>query len=251
MDELGQEPATRENYAIGYEEGVRQLILAALGENPDIKGIASNGSLIVNMIFSYPFIQSMLVELQQEDYDGFANDFEMLLYQLFDVNGDSVAPVRAIYDRIYWLVVLLAVNVTARADLTLQLFSRDNILNLFTPHNADMNYSFLRSCDSRLYGGEAVSLNDGTYRVLHVKDPSYVRLYEETLGRDVFTYRDGTMGSDVLCCEKLADGSLNVFLPNNGAFRYVIHAGSSSLGKIDEYGLETPWVESLGSEGRL
>ena len=251
MDQLATIPITREFFAQGYQEGVRELILAAMGANPEIKGLSINGGMFVNMIFSYPFIQSMFIELQQEDYDGFANDFELLLFELFDVDGDSVSPVRAVYDKVYWFLLLLCTGITSRADLMLQFFSRDNLLNLFSTHDSGMNYSFLRSCDARLYGKNALQLNDGTYRVLHIDEPTSVALFEENLGKAAFSYKDGVMGSGMLCCEKLNDGSLNVFLPNNGAFRYVIHAASSSLGKVDEYGQETPLPDALGTQGRI
>ena len=65
----------------------------------------------------------------------------------------------------------------------------------------------------------------------------------------MFTYADGVMSSDGLSAEKMADGSIDIYMPKNGQYTYKIESESISLGNIDEFGDETPINESMPKEG--
>ena len=162
------------------------------------------------------------------------------------LNGyHNIDEIKSLYEGIYYFLTFLGPSIVARNDLMLQFFSRDNLINIIAPHYFEFNYSFLKSCDSRLYGSNACKFNDGTYQILHVKNPTSVKIYETHLKKRVFTFTNGTMSSDTLAAEKLADGSLNIFLPNNGEYKYNIEASEITLSKVNEYGEETIFSDAL------
>ena len=236
----GAVSVSREFYVqSGSEEGIRNIFATIYGYNPKIKEIEMSGSLLLDFIFSYSFIQSMVTELQQENYDGFANDVEFLLYELFGANEENIDAIKELYEGIYYLLLFAFQSIVERTDVMLQLLSRDNLLTSFSCHATELNYSFLESCDQRLYGNDACHLNDGTYQVLHIDTPTKVSIYEKNLKKTIFSYANGKMSSDTLSAEKLADGSLDIYLPNNGEYDCKTDSEFLTLGKIDEHGIET------------
>lgn len=242
---------TRDVYAIKCEQGIREVIGAAMGFNPAIPAVALNGDLIVNLIFSYSYIQALFNEIQEDDSYGFARDLELLFYQIFEADDSNASVIKAMYDELFQFIYLIGKYIADRADILLQFFSRDNILMLVSPHYCELNYSFLMSCDTRFYGDEACKMNDGTYQILHVKTPNKVTIYENHFKEDIFVYQDGKMSSDTLSAEKLADGSLNIYLPKNGSYRYSTDSSSVTVGRVDSYGREHLANQLLGQEGEF
>ena len=238
---------TREAYT-AFEEAIRNLFATVYGYNPDIKELSLRGTLLLDAILSYPLIQTMVSELRDKDYGGFAYDVEYLFYMIFDGKTDAI---KALYNDLWYFLLFLGPSLVSREDLLLQLLSRDNLINLVLPHYTDLNYSFLLSCDSRLYGKAACKMNDGTYRVLEIKTPDSVTIYESHLKKNVFTYSNGKMASDTLSAEKLSDGSIRVYLPKNGSYQYTISAPSATLYNVNEYGEETVIDNTLVAQGSI
>ena len=248
IQELADYTLTRAWYT-QFEEGIRNVFGTIYGYNPDIEGIDISKQLFVDILFSYSFVQTMFIELQQQDIGGFASDVEYLFYMIFNANPDNIAAIRKLYDDIYFLILFLAPGLVTRADLMHQFFSRDNLMILGSTHATELNYSFLRSADERLNGKDACKLNDGSYYILHIKTPSSVSIYESTLNKNVFSYKGESMSSDTLSAEKLADGSIDIYLPKNGCYEYHIESSSISLTNVDEYGGKTPVHDSLPKTG--
>lgn len=239
---------TREMFS-GYENGVRNIVAAVNGYNPDIEGIEISKSVFMDILFSYSLIQTLFSELQEKDYGGFANDVEYVFYAMFNVNKENIDAIQQLYNDVYYLILFTVPAFDKRADLMHQLFSRDNLLILTSTHYPELNYSFLSSADTRLYGNDAVHLNDGTYQILHIKTPSYINIYERTLNKTVFSYSNGQMVSDTLSAEKLADGSIDIYMPKNGQYAYHIESDDISLINVDEYNNETLLQENMPKRG--
>lgn len=233
------------------EQGVRDLIGTIYGYNPDVEGIEISDQVFIDILFSYSFIQTMFLELQEGDSGGFTSDIEYLFYVLFNANENNVKAIQKLYDDLYYLLLFVCPSLALRADLLSQLFSRDNLLILTSAHAAELNYSFLRSSDPRLYGEQACRLNDGSYLTLHIKTPLSVIINEKTLNKNVLSFVNGQLSSDTLSAEKMADGSIDVYLPKNGQYEYRIASSSISLSNVDEYGTETILKEALPIAGAI
>ena len=238
---------TREFYT-GFEPAIRNLFATVFGLNKDIKEISISGTLLLDAILSYPLVQTVISELRNSDYGGFATDIEYIFFMIFD--GD-IEAVKALYDDLFYFLLFIAPSFTSRKDILLQFLSRDNLLNLVAPHYTDLNYSFLLSCDTRLYGNKACKLNDGTYRVLEIQTPDTVSIYESHLKKNIFTYKNGKMSSDTVSAEKLSDGSIRVYLPKNGSYQYTVTSSLIKLYNVNEYGEETLIHGSLDNHGTI
>ena len=115
----------------------------------------------------------------------------------------------------------------------------------------EVSYSFLSATDSRFLGNDKCKFNDGCYKVIHVVDPTFLEIHEKNLGKKIFSYKDGVMESEHLCAEKLADGTLDIFLPNNGSYQYVGEFDSIRLGHVDPLLGETLLLSSMPNEGKI
>lgn len=241
----------RDVYGISLQEGMRNLIAALYGYHPNIGEVNLTASLFVDVFFSYSFARNIIAELQSGDAGGAALDFEFFFYLLFNANEKNMEDVKALFDPVFYLLFFTLAPVATRPDLLLQLFSRDNLLQLISPHYTDLNYYFLRSCDTRLYGEDACHLNDGTYQVLHIQTPSSVSIYENGLKQTIFTYDGTKMDSPCLSAEKLSDGSIDIFLPKNGDYTYEIESNSIRLGHMDRFHQEAIVKENMEKKGRF
>lgn len=251
VHELTTNYMTRDFYS-NFESAIGDIFAAVYGWNENIDELSITGQLLINMILSYPLVQTLFMELQQDDQYGFATDIEFIFYEVFNPKGEAqVQAVRELYDNIWLFVLFMCPGIVSRSDIMLQFFSRDNLLHVADTHFCELNYSFLMSCDERLYGSSACKLNDGTYQVLHVKTPSSITIFENNLRKTVFTYSNGRMSSDCISAEKLADGSIEIYLPNNGSYQYKVDSTSISLGKVDNCGVETTMQESMAKEGHF
>ena len=234
-----------------FQDGIRNIFATIFGYNPDVEGIEISDSFFFDLLFSYSVIQNLFIALQEGDSMGFAGDIESLFYLLFNANADNIEAIRKLYEDLFMFFVMLGPAISARPDIMHQLFSRDNMLILTSTHALELNYSFLRSHDTRLHGKRACKLNDGSYYILRIKTPRNVSIYEKTLKKIVFTYSGSSMNSNTLAAEKMYDGSINIYMPKNGQYQYVIDSDDIKLINVDEYNNETVIKDSMSKTGQF
>ena len=231
------------------EESLRNIVAAIYGYNEEIEGIEVSDSLFFDILFSYSFLQNFFAKVLEGDYLGFAGDIESFFYILFKSNKDNVDAIKSLYENILYLIIMSFPALSYRPDISHQLFSRDNILMLSSTHTAELNYSFLRSSDTRIKGNDACKLNDGSYYILHIENPTSISIFEKTLNKKVFTYENEKMSSDILSAEKFNNGNINIYMPKNGQYEYVIEADLISLIDVNEYNMETEINGSMPKSG--
>ena len=56
---------------------------------------------------------------------------------------------------------------------------------------------------------------------------------EKNLDKEIFSFKDDVMTSDCLSAERMADGRIDVYIPNNGSYEYSGDCSSVSIGQID------------------
>lgn len=240
---------TREIYAKYVQQGIRDLMATIFGLNPDIDKL--NLKNLVSIIFEYDFVRTLIMELQEDQSTQFAMDVELLFLQIFGANEKNFDKIEKLYNSNALLLSFFANAYQSRKDVLTQLLYRDNAMGLLVCHMPEVSYSFLCACDSRFMGNKKCKLNDGTYKVLHIDKPASFTLFEKNIKKEVFTYKDGKMNSKHLSGEKLADGSLNIYLPNNGAYEYICNSNGMSIGYIDPLKGETLTTANLPSSGTI
>lgn len=240
---------TREIYAKYVQQGIRDLMATIFGLNPDIDKL--NLKNLVSIIFEYDFIRTLIMELQEDQSTQFAMDVELLFLQIFGANEKNFDKIEKLYNDNVLLLSFFANAYQSRKDVLTQLLYRDNAMGLLVCHMPEVSYSFLCACDSRFMGNKKCKLNDGSYKVLHIDKPASFTLFEKNIKKEVFTYKDGKMNSKHLSGEKLADGSLNIYLPNNGAYEYICNSNGMSIGYIDPLKGETLTTTNLPSSGTI
>ena len=222
---------TREIYYNSIQDGLRNLFAAIFGINPKIPEI--DFSSIVDIIFEYDIIKTLFLELENGDSAEFALDIQMLFLQIFGADDNSFDAIRTLYQSNINLFYLFADSFTVRKDILSQLLYRDNALGIAIGHMPEVSYTFLSSCDSRFYGDNKCKFNDGSYYTLHLDKPISFTLLEKNLKKAVFEFRDGEMISDILSAEQYADGSIDIYLPKNGAYEYISNVSGISLTNVD------------------
>ena len=222
---------TREIYYNSIQDGLRNLFAAIFGINPKIPEI--DFSSIVDIIFEYDIIKTLFLELENGDSAEFALDIQMLFLQIFGADDNSFDAIRTLYQSNINLFYLFADSFTVRKDILSQLLYRDNALGIAIGHMPEVSYTFLSSCDSRFYGDNKCKFNDGSYYTLHLDKPISFTLLEKNLKKAVFEFRDGEMISDVLSAEQYADGSIDIYLPKNGAYEYISNVSGITLTNVD------------------
>ena len=227
----------RSTYAYMLQEGIREIFATVHGYNPDIEKI--NTSALIDIIMEYDLVRSLIMELEDGVSGQFAMDIQMLFLQIFGANEDNFNAVKDLYNQNFALFVLLPQAFLVRKDMVQQFLYRDNLLGLICCHMPEVSYSFLCATDSRFMGDKAVKFNDGAYQTLHVKDPKTFYLMEKGLKKEIFSYADGVMKSSHVSAEKMADGSLAIYLPYNGKYEYVGDCEAVYLGENDPLGGET------------
>ena len=240
---------SREVYNVSLEKGIRELFSTIFGKNEKIEGIDTSN--ILNIIFEYEFIKTIIYELENTLSTEFAMDVEMLFLQLFGANESNIEDVKSLYMSNFFFFTLLANGLQYRQDITAQLLYRDNAMNIVIGHMPQLSYSFLSSCDTRLHGKNACKFNDGTYNVLYLDEPRNFTLYEKNLKKNVFTLDDDGMKSDCLCVERYNDYSIAIYLPKNGAYEYIGDVDSLSLGKINIEGQVESIQNGLPLQGTI
>ena len=240
---------TRDMYAKYVQQGIRDLMATIFGLNPDIEKL--NLKNLVSIIFEYDFVRTLIMELQEDQSTQFAMDVELLFLQIFGANEKNFDNIEKLYNGNALLLSFFANAYQYRKDVLTQLLYRDNAMGLLVTHMPEVSYSFLCACDSRFMGNKKCKLNDGTYKVLHIDKPASFTLFEKNIKKEVFAYKDRKMNSKHLSGEKLADGSLNIYLPNNGAYEYICNSNGVSLGYIDPLKGETLTTNGLPSSGTI
>ncbi len=86
---------------------------------------------------------------------------------------------------------------------------------------------------------------------MHIKTPTKISIFENNLKKQIFNYENGKMITDTLSAEKLADGSIDIFLPKNGDYNYEIDSSKIVLVDVDQYGNETIKNENLEKTGHF
>jgi len=238
---------TRYMYAKYVQQGIRDLMATIFGLNSDIEKI--NLKNLASIIFEYDFVRTLIMELQEDQSTQFAMDVELLFLQIFGANEKNFDMIEKLYNSNALLLSFFANAYKYRKDVLTQLLYRDNAMGLLVCHMPEVSYSFLCACDSRFMGNKKCKLNDGTYKVLHIDKPASFTLFEKNIKKEVFTYKDGKMNSKHLSGEKLADGSLNIYLPNNGAYEYICNSNGVSIGYIDPLKGETLITNGLPQNG--
>lgn len=238
---------SREIYANYIQKGIRDLMSTVFGLNPDIEKL--NLKNLASIIFEYDFVRTLIMELQEDQSTQFAMDVELLFLQMFGANEKNFDIIEKLYNDNVLLLSSFANAYQYRKDVLTQLLYRDNAMGLLVCHMPEVSYSFLCACDSRFMGNKKCKLNDGTYKVLHIDKPASFTLFEKNIKKEVFTYKDGKMASKHLSGEKLADGSLNIYLPNNGAYEYICNSNGVSIGYIDPLKGETLTTTNLPQSG--
>lgn len=240
---------TREIYAKYVQQGIRDLMATIFGLNSDIEKL--NLKNLVSIIFEYDFVRTLIMELQEDQSTQFAMDVELLFLQIFGANEKNFDKIEKLYNSNALLLSFFANAYQSRKDVLTQLLYRDNAMGLLVCHMPEVSYSFLCACDSRFMGNKKCKLNDGSYKVLHIDKPASFTLFEKNIKKEVFTYKDGKMNSKHLSGEKLTDGSLNIYLPNNGAYEYICNSNGMSIGYIDPLKGETLTTTNLPSSGTI
>ena len=240
---------SREIYSELVEEGVRELMATVMGLNPDIEKIDLKN--LASILFEYGFIRTLIMELQEDQASQFAMDAELLFLQVFGANENNFDTISLLYDKNFLLFAFFANAFKARKDILTQLLYRDNAMGIAIGHMPEVSYSFLSACDSRFMGNKKCNLNDGTYNVLHIDKPTSFTLFEKNIKSGVFSYKDGKMSSSHLCGEKLADGSLNIYLPKNGSYEYISDSLDVAYANIDPLMGESLTTTNLPSNGEI
>lgn len=240
---------SRDMWADMAEPGVRNLMATVMGLNPKIDKIKIEN--LTKMIFEYDFIQTMILEIQQDEPSKFAIDARLLFLQIFNANEENMEDVSELFLMNLFFLVMFGRAFTNRKDILAQLFYRDNAMGLIIGHIPALSYAFLRACDSRFNGDNACKLNDGNYYTLKLKNPTNFALMEKQLKKEVFSYKDGVMESDCLAAEKYADGHLEIYLPKNGQYEYIAEGGELTLFNVDPLEKETPLNIVLPLEGSI
>lgn len=236
----------QDTYYNSVQDGLRDIMSAVMGLNPKIDKIELSN--LVQIIFEYDFIKSLIMELEENESLSFATDIELLFLQMFGANEENLDVIKDLYSENFYLFVFFCDAFKIRKDIMTQLLYRDNAMGIAIGHMPEVSYSFLSSCDSRFYGKKACKLNDGNYKILHIEKPTAFTLFEKNLKKIVFSYKDGVMNSDYLSAEKFADGSLDIYLPNNGAYEYTSDSLKMALSIIDPLKGEIPTNKVLNPE---
>ena len=239
----------REIYSTILQQGVVDLFAAIYGYNDEIDELGSIN--IVELIFEYDFIKNLFFELQNGQASEFATDAQMLFLQIFGANEINLNAIRDLYKENFSFFYYLPNAFAIRKDIAAQLFYRDNMMGLLIGHMPELSYSLLKACDSRFMGEKKCKLNDGDYQVLHVENPTTITLFEKQIKKNVFTYKEGKMESDYLSAEQLNDGSINIYLPMNGEYEYIIDADHAYVSAIDPIAGENEDSTDIPAKGTL
>lgn len=239
----------RANYAYSIEDGLRDLMRIVLGYDYDIKGIPTES--LLQIILEYDFIKSLIHELEEDQVAQFAIDVEMLFLKLFGATDESLPYLRNLYDRLFPLFVYFGESFSVRKDVLHQLFYRDNAMGLLIGHMPEVSYTFLSACNSHFYGNRVCKFNDGSYKIMRVRAPKTFILEEKKQNRVIFSFENDEMRSECISAERLADGTLQLYLPNNGDYVYESDCDMIEVSLLDPLKGEIPLNSTFDKSGNL
>lgn len=240
---------SRNVYSITIQSGLTELIATMFGVNPQIEKI--NPSALVEIIFEYDFIKSLILELEQTKSSEFAMDMQMLFLQMFGANEENYDVIEKLYLKCFAFFVLLPESFKVRKDVLAQLLYRDNALGIAIGHMPEVSYSFLCACTSYFMGDKKCKLNDGNYQTLHIENPTSFSLMEKNIKKEIFSFKDGVMSSNHVSAERFADGSIDIYLPNNGAYEYIGICDSISRSANSPLSYDPVYLNALPLQGEF
>ena len=138
-----------------------------------------------------------------------------------------------------------------RKDILAQLKDSDNITALPIGHMPELSYCWISACDSRILGDLKCLTNDGSYYILRIENPAEFNLFENNLKKTVFEYKNKEMVSDIISAEEYADGTVDIYLPKNGNYKYEASAGNISLINVDPMNGESVINSKLELKGNI
>lgn len=241
----------RKMYAQVVQPGTLEFIKAAFGYNKAVRDEPVNPDDMLEIIYSYSFMKNIINGLLQEDLSGFIYDLTILIYQILGFNESNGEAIKEIMSYCFPLLYIVGAAFIYRPELVLQMFNKDNIRSISIGHNTEIGYSFTKSCDSRFYGDKACKLNDGKYKIIRINEPTSFKIYENNLKKDIFLFSNDKMESDTLSAEKFANGNINIFIPNNGDYKYEGEFKSLSIYATNYYGEETLLKEDSLQSGNI
>lgn len=240
---------SRDYYCHELQAGLRELISTVFGGNPNIPKI--NTDNLIDIIFEYSFIKNLFIELENGQNIEFATDMQLLILQIFGANSETFEYIQDMYFNNIDFFANLPDAFIVRKDILAQLLYRDNATGLMIGHQPELSYSFLSSCDSRFLGENKCKFSDGTYYILHLEKPTSFSLYEKSLNKVIFEYKDNQMISNTLSAEEFADGSIDIYLPKNGTYSYEAIAEGMTLLNVDPIKGESMLNPSLPLKGEI
>lgn len=239
----------RITYAAVVQGGLRNLLATVYGLNDDIGKI--DASSLIDIIFEYDFIKSLILELEETRSADFAMDVQMLFLQIFEANEDNFDAINKLYNSCFMFFYYLPEAFKIRKDVLAQLLYRDNAMGIAIGHMPEVSYSFLCACTHQFMGDKACSLNDGSYQTLHIANPKSFSLMEKNIRKEVFSFRDGEMFSNHVSAERYADGSIDIYLPLNGKYEYIGMCDSVTRGINNPLQPELPANEIMPLSGEF
>lgn len=240
---------SRNVYSITIQSGLTELIATMFGANPQIAKI--NPSALIEIIFEYDFIKSLILELEQTKSSEFAMDMQMLFLQMFGANEENYDVIEKLYLKCFAFFALLPESFKVRKDVLAQLLYRDNALGIAIGHMPEVSYSFLCACTSYFMGDKKCKLNDGNYQTLHIENPTSFSLMEKSIKKEIFSFKDGVMSSNHVSAERFADGSIDIYLPNNGAYEYIGICDSVSRSANSPLSYDPVYLNALPLQGEF
>ena len=240
---------SRNVYSITIQSGLTELLATMFGANPQIEKI--NPSALIEIIFEYDFIKSLILELEQTKSSEFAMDMQMLFLQMFGANEENYEVIEKLYLKCFAFFVLLPESFKVRKDVLAQLLYRDNALGIAIGHMPEVSYSFLCACTSYFMGDKKCKLNDGNYQTLHIENPTSFSLMEKNIKKEIFSFKDGVMSSNHVSAERFADGSIDIYLPNNGAYEYIGICDSVSRSANSPLAYDPVYLNALPLQGEF
>lgn len=222
---------TRLLYHYMIQDGLCELLSVAFGIHPNIQGIKVGE--IISSFFGTKLVNILLNDLEEGRAYDFVSDTHAVVAMMLKTNDGKIDDVHDLCIKNDTFFYMFATAFNQRKDLARQFFFRDNMMTLIEPHKLPLCYAFLTASSHYYKGDEACAFNDGTYYTLKVKSADSFKIYEDSLKKDVFSFHDGVIESDCLCCELYADGTLEIHLPKNGNYYYEGNYANAELYEVD------------------
>ncbi len=236
----------RSIFVLYCQEAIQEVLKMTNDASDTFKPIAIGN--LVTSLFGNSFLNMLLDDILNGQYENFLVDAYPIFQSIFKTKDGSIEPVESLYKKFFMMLHCLSTGLIYSKDIALQLFYLDNAMQFLTPHSTRLVYSFLMACDSRFQGKNACPYNDGDYYRLCVQDPTSFTLYEDTLGKTVFTYADRTMKSDCLSAERFTGDHVDIYLPKNGIYHLSGTYDSAELYYVDHLSGESLLKDGINGD---